>query len=87
MTDVDNTLNERANTHGKFEDVAHYYRYSMRLLENHGEHLTDSQYMALSMIFGKVARVLSGNPDFVDHWHDMQGYAKLVEDQLLANKS
>jgi hypothetical protein len=34
------------------------------------------------MIFHKIARILNGNPDYVDNWIDIAGYAKLVADDL-----
>lgn len=37
---------------------------------------------ALEVIFDKIARILSGDPNYDDNWHDIQGYAKLVEDRL-----
>lgn len=40
------------------------------------------QRQALRVIADKIARILNGDPDYVDNWHDIQGYAKLVEDRL-----
>jgi hypothetical protein len=37
---------------------------------------------ALSLIASKIARMLNGNPDYADNWHDIQGYAKLIEDRI-----
>jgi len=37
---------------------------------------------ALTVIADKIARMLSGDPNYADNWHDIQGYAKLVEDRL-----
>lgn len=38
---------------------------------------------AIRAICGKMARILSpdGDPEHRDHWHDIQGYAKLAEDR------
>ena len=41
------------------------------------------QRQALRVIVDKLARILNGDPDYVDNWHDIQGYAKLAEDRLL----
>jgi hypothetical protein len=35
------------------------------------------------MILMKLARALNGDPNDTDNWHDIQGYAKLVEDRIL----
>lgn len=42
---------------------------------------------ALTVIADKIARVLSGDPSYADNWHDMQGYARLVEERLGAAKA
>ena len=34
--------------------------------------------MALVMIATKLSRILTGGPDFRDHWDDIAGYAKLA---------
>lgn len=40
------------------------------------------QKQALTVIADKIARILSGDPNYADNWHDIQGCAKLVEDRL-----
>ena len=37
---------------------------------------------SLEMVAHKVARILNGNPTNVDSWHDIAGYAALVEKRL-----
>jgi len=34
------------------------------------------------MIFCKIARILNGDPNLIDNWHDIAGYAKLVEMEI-----
>ena len=41
--------------------------------------------MFLGTIADKIGRILSGDPNYADNWHDIQGYAKLVEDRLPKN--
>ena len=45
--------------------------------------LADDQKESLEMIANKIGRILNGNPNFHDSWHDIVGYAKLVADRLL----
>ncbi|HKF95130.1 MAG TPA: DUF6378 domain-containing protein, partial [Gammaproteobacteria bacterium] len=45
------------------------------------ERLTADKRQALTVIADKIARVLSGDPEYRDNWHDIAGYAKLVEDR------
>ena len=40
------------------------------------------QAQSLDAIADKIGRILAGNPDFKDHWHDIQGYAVLVQREL-----
>ena len=40
------------------------------------------QREALEMIAGKVARILNGDPEHFDSWHDIAGYATLVADTM-----
>jgi hypothetical protein len=44
--------------------------------------LNPVQMEALEMIAHKIARILNGNPDHHDHWHDIAGYATLVAERL-----
>jgi len=40
------------------------------------------QAQSLDAIADKIGRILVGNLDFKDHWHDIQGYAALVHREL-----
>ena len=44
--------------------------------------LDDDQIEALDMIASKIARVVNGNPNHIDSWIDIAGYATLVADRL-----
>jgi hypothetical protein len=85
-TDIDETLDERAKDYGKFKDGAALMQGMKRLLADHaakhGKTFTDDQWEALEMIVHKIGRIVNGNPDKVDHWVDIAGYAKLVADRL-----
>jgi hypothetical protein len=84
MQSVEDTLRQRAATHGLFEDHAkctQALKRAMRESKN-WEVLPDQQKEALDMIAHKIGRVLSGNPSHADHWHDIAGYSILVEGAL-----
>ena len=53
----------------------------LRNAKNH-EHMTDDQVIALDMICNKMARIVNGDPSYIDNWHDISGYATLVEQEL-----
>lgn len=86
---VDETLDERAQDYGKFKDGAELMQGIKRLLADHAlQHnktFADDQWEALEMIVHKMARIVNGNPDKVDHWVDIAGYAKLIADRLQGN--
>lgn len=88
MNTVENTLLERGERYGDFTDhaaIAQCLQDGMRLTRPNGwERLSDVQRQALTVIADKIARILSGDPNYADNWHDIQGYAKLVEDRLPA---
>jgi hypothetical protein len=44
--------------------------------------LADDQQEALDMICHKIGRIINGDPDYADSWHDIAGYAQLVADRL-----
>lgn len=94
---VENTLAERGNRYGDFTDHARLCQdlkdvmTTFAVVQNTpnsvavhlpwGE-LPATHKQALEVIADKIARILSGDPNYADNWHDIQGYAKLVEDRL-----
>lgn len=88
MTDVSSTLSTRATTHGSFIDngaIMQAFKEIARSGRNWDD-LTPHQREAIDMICHKLGRILCGNPNFADHWHDIAGYATLVE-QLLPSSN
>lgn len=84
MTDLTATLAERGARYGKFEDhavIAQGLKDQMWATEGWSR-LAPDQRQALEVIQDKVARILNGDPDYVDNWHDIAGYSRLVEDRL-----
>ncbi len=88
-TDIDGTLDERAQDYGKFKDGAALMQALKRTLADHArihnKTFSDDQWEALEMIVHKIGRIVNGNPDKVDHWVDIAGYAKLIADRLQGN--
>ncbi len=81
---IENTLSERGARYG---DFAHHAKIAQDLQDvargtEGWARLDPTQRQALTVICDKIARILSGDPDYADNWHDIQGYAKLVEDRL-----
>lgn len=82
MSNVANTLNERGNRYGAFGGHAEISQKLQRIMHgtSNWHKLSLDKREALQMIQHKVARILNGDPEYRDNWHDIQGYAKLAED-------
>lgn len=83
MADVNTTLLERGARYGDFTDHAHIAQGLQEVMRAAPgwDRLTPVQKQALTVIADKQARILSGDPNYGDNWHDIQGYAKLAEDR------
>src|SRR5258708_37669615 len=90
------TLKARQSRYGEFTDnarIAQDLKDTMRLSESANEgpggwnKLSPDQREALDMIQTKISRILTGDPNYSDNWHDIQGFAKLVENRLLTGSS
>ena len=83
---IEATLAERQAQYGCFEDVARTTGKIMEALsEVRVNGLNDLPYphrMALYMIASKMARIVNGDFNSIDGWHDIGGYSKLIEDLL-----
>ena len=88
-SNVDRTLDARAENYGKFKDGAELMQAIKRRMADHAARhdktFADDQWEALEMIVHKIGRIVNGNPDVVDHWVDIAGYATLIADRLDGN--
>ncbi len=85
QNDIDATLTERGSRYGLFvdhADITQRLKDEMRNSAN-WESLAPDQKECLEMIAHKVGRILNGDPNYHDSWHDIVGYTKLVADRLL----
>ena len=84
MPDVRAILNERRNQHGRLTDHARVCQAMKRAMRDSlgWELLADDMKEAADMIVHKLARTLSGNPNYIEHYRDIAGYAQLVVDRL-----
>lgn len=86
---IDSTLEERGKQYGEFKEHARISQNLKEVMrrEEGWNRLADDQREALEMIAHKIARLLNGNPDHIDGYHDIAGYARLVEKRLDSGKS
>lgn len=86
---INETLSTRSTTHGDFTENSYVMQALKAYLRDHPgwEKLTNYQRESLDMICHKIGRILCGDPNFSDHWHDIAGYATLVENILVRGSS
>ena len=93
--DTDKLIKERTGQHGSYSSNA---KVTLGIIEalQRGEgyyKLSPEQEYGLMMIANKMCRIVSGNPDFKDHYEDIIGYAKLagglieVPNEWISNES
>jgi hypothetical protein len=83
---LDKILDERGKRYGTFLGHATVTQQLKKVLDEtlcrRGGGLEADQYEALDMICHKIGRIVNGDPDYVDSWQDIAGYAQLVADRL-----
>jgi hypothetical protein len=81
---IENTLAERETRYGKFTDHAEITQNikAAMVSSKNWKDLSKDKKEALEMIAHKIGRILNGDPEYLDSWHDIVGYAKLVENSL-----
>lgn len=86
---IEDTLTERGARYGDFTEhasIAQELQTAMRT-RNGWQRLTPDKKQALTVIADKIARILSGDPEYRDNWHDIQGYAKLAEERCFSTEA
>jgi hypothetical protein len=88
---INETLKERCNRYGAFDSHAQITQSLKDVMRNgyltNWKGLSYSQKEALEMIAHKIGRILNGDPNYADSWHDISGYATLVENELNSYKA
>ena len=85
--DINQTLEERGNRYGAFEEHARITQNIKAAMRdsNNWDTLPPNMKECLEMIAHKAGRILNGDPLYHDSWHDIVGYTKLVADELLGD--
>lgn len=88
MNNVNETLDERGKRYGEFKGHAFITQNIKESMRGGSKwcSLTPSQVEALEMIAHKIGRILNGDPNYADSWHDIAGYATLVEQELIGKE-
>ncbi len=82
-------LKERGSRYG---DYANHAAIALSIVDamavnDSWDNLSSVQTQALRVIADKIARILNGDPDYVDSWTDIAGYATLVVNWLESGKT
>ena len=88
MKDVTETLDQRENRYGEYKNVSATSQWLKDIIHAGGSWNAMEPYMqeSLDLIANKLARIVNGDPFYDDSWHDVGGYAKLVEIELAKGK-
>ena len=88
MKDVTETLGLRENRYGEFRNVSATSQWLKDIMRGGASWKGMEPYMqeSLDLIANKLARIVNGDPFYDDSWHDIGGYAKLVEIEIARGK-
>lgn len=83
--DIGETLAERGSRYGDFTEHARITQAIKAAMVDSPNWASLSPMMreALEMNAHKIGRILNGDPNYHDSWHDIIGYTKLVADRLV----
>ncbi len=86
MKSVDETLEERGEVYGDYKGGSEFratvtLAVKNRFMAVHGREMGQTDLIHIYDIINKLSR-LAVTPDHKDSWHDIAGYAKLIEETL-----
>ena len=86
---IEDTLAERESTYGNFADHAKITQNIKEAMWNspNWQKMSADKKEALEMVAHKIGRILNGDPEYHDSWHDVIGYTKLVADTLIEKEN
>lgn len=78
------TLKKRGERYGEYSDVSYRAQAIKDILRGGRawDMMESYQQESLDMIANKLSRIVNGDPFYKDNWHDISGYANLVEIEL-----
>ncbi len=79
------TLEKREKTYGNYSEISRLSQ-GMQAVMHSGKNwagLPKDMRESLQLISSKIARILNGDCEHIDSWHDIAGYAELVERRLV----
>ena len=83
---IEETIKDRHDKYGSYSDWARITSELKRVLADNvaSKDFNHIHAESLDMILSKIARIITGDPNLIDNWHDIAGYARLVEKEIKA---
>ena len=83
-TNVNDMLAGRESRYGSFQGHAKIAQDLKAVMHDRlgWDNLAPDQKEALEMVQHKIARILNGDPNYIDNWVDIAGYSQLVVNRL-----
>ena len=78
-------LKTRELTYGSYQDNAQIIqalKFNVRTFSGWSG-MSAAQKQSIDMIFTKIGRIITGDPDHLDSWIDIKGYAELIEEIIV----
>ena len=82
--EINEILAERGTRYGCFfghATISQDIKDSLRSNRN-WHRLSADKRESLEMIAHKMARIMNGDPEYIESWRDIEGYSKLIRDTL-----
>jgi len=81
---IGTTLKARGKRYGPFKPLAETSQDLQEVMRKspNWEGLSADKKEALQIIQHKIARMLHGDPEYKDNWHDIIGYSTRIEETL-----
>ena len=85
---VEKTLEERGARYGKFIDHAGFAQAIQDVCRSspNWDTMRPDVRQCLTVISDKMARILNGDSEYTDNYHDIAGYAILVEKRIVSEQ-
>ena len=84
MEAIEQTLLDRGKKYGDFQAHAYITQSIKKVMHDspNWKSMSSDKCECLDMVAHKIGRILNGDPEYKDSWHDIVGYVKLVDDTL-----
>ena len=84
IMNVEDTLAQRGKVHGDYTESSIVKDEILAAIEctPNWRKMSPGGREALRMIVEKIGRIMVGDWKFADHWHDIAGYATLMENEI-----